>query len=98
MFLKTVRTIALVDAWDQALELLQKSKLPVDFFQVPEQLNDQSLGSSNYDVVYSFSIFTHLNESLFIRNIKKIVDFILQLDMMIFYIFLISEKPMARLL
>ncbi|MDD5274916.1 MAG: DapH/DapD/GlmU-related protein [Methylovulum sp.] len=65
--------ITSVDAWEKSLEFLQQSQLPVNSFKIPEKLDEQSLGCENYDVIYSFSIFTHLNIDAFINNISFIL-------------------------
>lgn len=65
-------TLRMADAWPQTLELLD-ARLKPRAFLTPEILDEQSLGQAQFDVIYSFSIFTHLSREAFDRNLAMLL-------------------------
>lgn len=61
------------DGWQFSLDALGQSNFKNRQFLVPEQLTGP-IGSADYDFIYAFSIFTHLQKETFRENIKHLVS------------------------
>lgn len=59
----------MADAWDASLELCRNAGFKNTLLKLDEVLNDKSLASEHYDLIYSFSIFTHLSKKAFDTNV-----------------------------
>jgi SAM-dependent methyltransferase len=66
------RQLDVCDAWDISLEFAEATRLRNKFYKVSEALDSSVLPSNEYDFVYAFSIFTHLNEATFKNNIVEL--------------------------
>jgi SAM-dependent methyltransferase len=58
------------DAWPKSLELARRCGLRNSLFEVPARLEATDLPAEEYDLIYSYSIFTHLPEAHFVANLK----------------------------
>jgi acetyltransferase-like isoleucine patch superfamily enzyme len=62
------------DAWATSLDLAKKSGLKNKLIKVSEVLKEGELPLSAYDVIYAFSVFTHLDEKTFQSSIKLLLS------------------------
>jgi SAM-dependent methyltransferase len=70
----SAQQLDLCDAWAATLQILGKLNYENRVFKVPELLGAGDLPSREYDFVLSFSVFTHLNDEAFHRNIPVILE------------------------
>lgn len=61
------------DAWDVSLSHSRSVGLKNRMMKVGDILADNEIPQSEYDFIYAFSIFTHLNESTFNNNIRQLM-------------------------
>lgn len=64
----------LCDAWPEALGFIRANGFRNKHWQVSESLAESDLPSDAYDLIYAFSIFTHLNKEAFENNVRRIVN------------------------
>ena len=60
------------DAWPQSLELAQRCGLRNRMLKTPAVLGPGDLPAEEYDLIYSYSIFTHLPEFHFVNNFQHL--------------------------
>ena len=58
------------DAWDESLSLARSAGLKNRILKVSNILGEKELPYDEYDFIYAFSIFTHLNETAFGNNLR----------------------------
>ena len=63
----------LCDAWPQTIEILDQAGFPNRVFAVSEALVPGEIPAGAYDVIYAFSVFTHLRRDIFERNLAALI-------------------------
>jgi SAM-dependent methyltransferase len=70
----SAQQVDLCDAWAATLHILETLNFENRAFKIPELLRAGDLPTREYDFVLSFSVFTHLNDEAFHRNIPVILE------------------------
>jgi acetyltransferase-like isoleucine patch superfamily enzyme/SAM-dependent methyltransferase len=62
----------LCDAWERSLEYIAQNNFKNRWWKVPEVLVPESVPSKTYDLIFAFSVFTHLNKHAFETNLAAL--------------------------
>lgn len=62
----------LVDAWSVSIENIRKGGFKNKCWAVSELLADDDLPAESYDIITSFSVFTHFSKLAFLHNIERL--------------------------
>lgn len=60
----------LCDAWPRTIELLRRAGFANRIFTVSEVMADHELPEDAYDLIYAYSVFTHLRRDAFENNLR----------------------------
>ncbi|MGZ8226482.1 MAG: DapH/DapD/GlmU-related protein, partial [Methylococcaceae bacterium] len=69
-----VENLDCADAWQQSLELAGECGLKNRMILTSPAIQPGELHANEYDFIYSYSIFTHFPQSVFIQNLKALFD------------------------
>lgn len=62
----------LVDAWAHTLRILDEGNFQNERWQVSDRLADSQIPPRNYDLIISFSVFTHLSAGVALHNMERL--------------------------
>ncbi len=60
----------LADAWTKSIDYLKRGRFQNRIIEVPEILSADDLRANAYDLIFSFSVFTHLSPDVFWQNLS----------------------------
>jgi hypothetical protein len=66
--------IDLADAWPASLEIAKRTGIGSKVFLVSPHLETHEFATSEYDLAYAYSIFTHLPSRTFLNNIQTVMN------------------------
>lgn len=72
------------DPWEKSLSLAKNCGLSNKMILTPPVLSGNEFSKKKYDLIYAYSIFTHLPETDFIRNVRILVNCLTSGGLMIF--------------
>ncbi|MCI0600405.1 MAG: class I SAM-dependent methyltransferase [Beijerinckiaceae bacterium] len=68
----TPQQLDLVDAWARAIDFIKQGNFKNRCWCVSEMLKDLDIPANSYDLIISFSAFTHLSENAFLHNLERL--------------------------